>query len=120
MYIANDKTLFQLKQEFNRKFPLLTLEFYARPHGKDEVSFKADELDDELTVSEARRNTSGLTGEISLRGNRKVSRLEEELLKKYGLSVQVFFRSGTCRYQTTLSDNSTLSQLQQRGKQTSQ
>ncbi len=110
MYIEDGRTLKEIKKEFNDKFPLLKIEFYNKPHIKGQGSPKADTLDENLTIYQAR--SCHTAGDISINGNQKVSHLEEAFLTKYGLYVQVFHKSGEVWYQTTATDHWTLSEHQ--------
>jgi hypothetical protein len=117
MFISNEKTLRQVKQEFQEKFLWLKLEFYARGHEPGEGSFERDHLDDTLTVGDARSITA--EGEMSIHGNLKVSSLEQEFQDRYGLNVQVFRRSGEVWLQTTSTDEWTLAEQNEKGAEAS-
>jgi len=114
MYIEDGKTLKEIKREFNDKFPLLKIEFYTKPHIKGQGSSKAEVLDENLTIYQAR--SCHATGNISINGNQKVSSFEEMFLTKYGLYVQVFHKSGESWFQTTATDHWTLSEHQRQAK----
>lgn len=107
MYIEDGKTLKEIKTEFSTKFPYLKIEFYSKPHIKGQGSASADILNENWTVYQAR--TCHTAGYISINGNQKVSHLEEMFLTRYGLFVQVFYKSGNTWFQTTRTDHWTLS-----------
>jgi len=113
MFISDEKTLRQVKQEFQEKFRWLKLEFYTRAHEPGQGSLEKDHLDDSLTVGDARSVTA--EGEMSIHGNLKVSSLEQEFRDRYGLNVQVFRRSGEVWLQTTSTDEWTLSEQNEKG-----
>lgn len=117
MFIADEKTLRQVKQEFQEKFRWLKLEFYSRAHEPGQGSLEKHHLDDSLTVGEARSVTA--EGEMSIHGNLKVSSLEQEFQDRYGLNVQVFRRSGEVWLQTTSTDSWTLNDQNEKGAEAS-
>lgn len=106
MLITEDKTIGQIKKEFSEKFPVLKLEFYNKSHKKGEGSSFKDTLDETATISQIR--TVHNEGDISIRKDQKVSTLEQNFLKSYGLNVQVFYQKGDIWLQTSASDHWTL------------
>lgn len=117
MFIADQKTLRQIKQEFQEKFRWLKLEFYTREHETGEGSAARHHLDDSKTIGEVRENQA--EGELSIHGNLKVSTLEAEFHDRYGLNVQVFRRSGEVWLQTTSTDEWTLAEQNDKGAEAS-
>lgn len=117
MFISNEKTLRQVKLEFQEKFRWLKLEFYSKAHEAGEGSSAQTHLDDSLTIGQVRSLHS--EGELNVHGNMKVSTLESELAARYGLHAQVFRRSGEVWLQTTSTDDWTLSEQNDKGGETS-
>ncbi|MBP6185693.1 MAG: hypothetical protein KA479_12190 [Saprospiraceae bacterium] len=113
MYITDDKSLRQVKLEFQDKFPWLKLEFYNNSHEVGKASSEDDHLDDDKTIGEVRKVHT--EGELSIHGNLKVASLEEEFKDGYGLNVQVFRRSGEIWLQTTSTDDWTLTEQNDKG-----
>jgi len=116
MLITENKTIGEIKKEFNTKFPALKLEFYSKPHKEGEGSRFKDTLDENALLSQVR--TVHNEGDISIRSNQKVSTLEQNFLKTYGLSVQVFYQSGNVWFQTTATDHWTLAKQVERAAET--
>jgi hypothetical protein len=117
MFISDQKTLRQVKQEFQEKFRWLKLEFYSQSHKPGEGSTADAHLDESLTVGEVREIQT--EGEMSVHGNLKVSSLEQAFREQYGLNVQVFRRSGEIWLQTTSTDDWTLNEQNQKGEDAS-
>ncbi len=113
MFITDEKTLREVKLEFQEKFRWLKLEFYRRGHEAGEGSPEKEHYDDSLTIGQARGIHT--EGEMSIHGNLKVSSLEEEFRERYGLYVQVFRRSGEVWLQTTATDDWTLAEQNEKG-----
>lgn len=113
MFISDDKSLRQIKMEFQDKFPWLKLEFYTSSHESGKGSSELDHLEDDKTIGEVRKTQKA--GELSIHGNLKVASLEEDFRDLYGLNVQVFRRSGEIWLQTTSTDDWTLSEQNEKG-----
>jgi len=116
MLITENKTIGEIKKEFNEKFPALKLEFYSKPHKAGEGSLSKDTLDENATISQVR--TQHIEGDISIHSNQKVSTLEQNFLKNYGLNAQVFYQSGDTWFQTTATDHWTLAKQVERATET--
>ena len=114
MIINDRKTIAEIQREFSQKFPYLKLEFYKVPHGEGDGSPEQQKLDPALTVDDAR--TSHKSGDMSINGHLKVSTLEQRFHEDYGLNVQVFRNSGGLWLQTTATDDWTLTEQNERGK----
>lgn len=114
MIINDSKTISEIQEEFTEKFPFLRLEFYKSHHDTHEGSPKEEKIDSFYKIGEIRTRTR--TGDLSINGHLKVSTLEEKFEEDYGLNVQVFRRSGEVWLQTTATDNWTLTDQNERGK----
>ena len=112
MIIKDSKTIKEIQKEFNDKFPYLKLEFYKVAHQEKEGSPDAVKWNAEESISKIRSNHN--SGEVSINGHLKVSTLEKEWEEKYGLHVQVFYKSGTVWLQTISINDTTLSQLNEK------
>lgn len=114
MIINDSKTISEIQEEFIEKFPFLRLEFYKKSHQPHEASPKDEKIDSYFKIGEIR--TGVRTGDLSINGHLKVSTLEEKFAEEYGLNVQVFRRSGDVWLQTTATDEWTLTEQNERGK----
>jgi len=90
--INDYRKVFAIQEEFNSFFPYLKLEFFSKPHKqggaspKEFVTSNAQLLDDIRTIHES--------GSITITPNMSVSELEQYFSDVYGLSAQVFRKSG--------------------------
>lgn len=105
--IEQNKKLSDIQVEFQKRFPFLKLEFYKDAHASGEGSAKAKTLNSNLTIAEAQSKAA--TGSLIIQGLMTVAELESAFSEVYGLSVQVFRKSGQVWLQTTVTDNWTLS-----------
>lgn len=110
--IDKSKKLKEVQGEFQKRFPFLKIEFYKKGHLSGEGSDKASTLDTRLSIEEVQKNEA--YGTIKIHGLLKVSELESAFSEVYGLSVQVFRRSGQLWLQTTTTDNWTLAEQNHR------
>lgn len=106
LVINDNKTIKQIQDEFTHVFPFLKVEFFSKRHKKGEGSSKAFLRKDSVTIGECRK--TGLSGTLVISGKEKVSELEEIFQDYYGLSVQVFRKSGKVWLETTSTDDWTL------------
>ena len=112
MNITDSKTIKEIQKEFNDKFPYLKIEFYKEAHEEKEGSPDAVKWNTDELIGRIRSNHH--SGEFSINGHLKVSTLEKELEDKYGLHVQVFYKSGRIWLQTISTNDTTLSQLNEK------
>lgn len=112
--VSGDKTLREISEAFNAKFPYLKLKFFAESHEPGEANAVTDELDYDLTVGKAGRVDS--PEQMSIDGHLKVSTLEQFFQDHFGISAQVFRRSGGVWLQTTATDEWTLAHQNEEGE----
>lgn len=113
MIISDEKTLRDIQKEFNTYFPYLKIEFYSGRHGSGEGSPVQDRLPPEQRLSLIRKVHT--TGDLKIDPDVKVSEFEQMFLRKYGLNVQVFRKSGNLWIQTTTTDHWTLAEQNRKG-----
>src|SRR5688572_28560712 len=104
--INDSKTIESIKKEFNSLFPYLKIEFFSRPDeagGGTEKKFMKDEHE---TLQECR--TVHYNGPLEIVPTMTVTELERNFQKVYGLSTQVFRKSGKVWLETVQTDYWTL------------
>lgn len=113
--LINDTcTLSEIGALFSAHFPYLKLQFYGFEPDKEKVFRKENRLTDlSKTLKEVRHNH--LPGSIGINGHQKVSTLEHNFSKQYGLNVQVFRKSGETWLQTITTDDWTLAEQNKMG-----
>jgi hypothetical protein len=114
--IDNKIKISEIQNEFQKQFPFLKIEFYKEAHTAGEGSLLKNTLDTALTIGEIQKKN--LSESIKITGLMKVSELESLFTKIFGLSVQVFRKSGNVWLQTTATDNWTLAEQNQKGGET--
>ena len=115
--INDQKKISELQQEFNETFPFLRMEFFRHKHMGYQSSSKKDMLNTSLTLKQSSKQHN--EGAIVLKESMKVSELEELFRELFGLSVQVFRKSGSSWIETTFTDDWTLERQNEEGRELS-
>lgn len=113
LHLSPSRNITEPWNEFNKTFPYLKVEFYTKT-GKD---FKKVMLPHTITLKNAGLRKSG---RIELKTNMRVAELESLLKEKFGLNAQVLRRSGRLWLETTHTDNWTLEQQNNHGRELSE
>lgn len=116
--IFADRTIKEVQEDFTNAFPYLKIEFFRNGEVRKDRYPAQMMIAHNRTLKEAwvRKKTEGT---FSLSETMTVSDLENKFLDHYGLSVQVFRRSGNLWLETTMTDNWTLRQQNEHGKEIS-
>lgn len=116
--ITSAKNLNTIKEEFNAVFPFLKLEFFKHKHGIKDASPKRDLFESNLSLNTLPKKY--LDGFIHISEDMPVSKLEQLFLDQFGLSVQVFRKSGNSWLETSFTDDWTLKRQNDAGNELSQ
>jgi len=113
LHISQSQTLKDTQDEFNSAYPYLRIEFYrtiepgfARRHLKSMMP---------MTAAGLKQN-----GDLEISDLMTVGQLENAFREKFGLNVQVSRRSGTLWLETTMTNNWTLKQQNDHGRELSE
>jgi hypothetical protein len=98
----------EIKKEFSLRFPYLKIEFFKVPHKVGESSPKSTMISRDAKVGDIRKD--GEAGRINFSGMMTVGELEQKFQDLFGVSIQVFRKSGKSWIQTTVTDNWTLTE----------
>ncbi len=112
--INDSKKIITLQEAFNKQFPYLKIEFFSKPHTKGAGSPQKLMKSSSLTLGECR--TVNKSGHVTIAATMTVSELEQEFQDNYGLSVQVFRKSGRSWLETTATDAWTLEKQNTEGE----
>ncbi len=115
--IESDKTIALIQQEFNTAFPFLKIEFFKNGKTLQRMYTTKQLVNNEATLAAAR--LTSVQGEILVADTMTVKELEQNFFNSFGLTVQVFRKSGRLWLETTMTDNWTLKQQNQHGKEIS-
>jgi hypothetical protein len=106
-----------IQEEFNEVFPYLKLEFFSKRHSIGEGLAKRYVIDISETLGKFR--TKHNTGDIVISSDMRVMDMEQLFIDTYGLSIQVFRKSGTVWLETTFTDGWTLEKQNSQGEELS-
>jgi hypothetical protein len=113
LYILSNRTISDVQQDFNKAYPFLKIEFYKNI----EPGFSRKHLQHSTNIKAAGLKTEG---HLEIADKMTVGQLENTFKEKFGLSVQVSRKSGILWLETTMTDNWTLKQQNDHGRELSQ
>ncbi len=103
---------------FMQRYPFLKIEFYNQPHGWQESTSYKHLLPHDKTIGEVRNKHN--PGALEIHASQKTGIVEQEFNKRFGLNVQVFRRHGDAWVQTAGTDELTLEEQNETGKNATQ
>lgn len=106
LVINNNRKIFAIQEEFNNEFPYLKLEFFGKPNKPGGTPSKKIVKHPGKTLGECRAIHK--TGTITITPQMTVGELEQTFADEYGLSVEVFRKSGKAWLGTSATDDWTL------------
>ena len=115
--INNQRLLSDIQKEFNTEFPYLKIEFFETPHKRKESLPKSRMYAATRTVGACRKVDT--EGSIAVTPEATVAQFEQECWDRFGLSVQVFRKSGRLWIETSLTDSWTLARQNREGMEIS-
>jgi hypothetical protein len=117
--ISADRMIRDIQEDFSRAYPYLKIEFFRNGSVRKERYPSSLLLPTHTRVRDAWTKLKS-DGELSLDDNMSVADLENAFIDQFGLSVQVFRRSGNIWLETTMTDRWTLRQQNDHGKEISE
>jgi hypothetical protein len=114
IHINDHRKIFSIQDEFSSLFPYLRMEFSDRMRSKEKVISVDHARLSNRTVGEIR--TQHNQGDILITPFMKVLDLEQCFKNVYGLTVQIFRKSGRVWLETTLTDAWTLEEQNRQGE----
>jgi hypothetical protein len=104
--INDNRKIFAVQKEFNKIFPYLKLEFFAKPSKAGGKPSTKTITHSSKTLGECRAVHH--TGTLTITPNTTVSQLEQDFRDNFDLSVQLFRKSRKSWIETTVTDGWTL------------
>lgn len=115
--IEDSKRIADIQNEFSQKYPYLKIEFFKHEHGAGQGSELGDMIDPELTLGDCR--TDHGSGYIRIEPSSTVEQIESGFQETFGLSAQVFRKSGALWIETMNTDSWTLEEQNSTGEEMS-
>ena len=114
----NDKTsLREIQLVFSDFYPYLKIEFYRTHHKKYEGSEETYLIDPDILIGDIKH--SHVSGLLEIRPLYRVADVEKEFQQRFGLSVQIFRKEKNDWEQTAGTDDFTLKELNEMGRNSS-
>jgi hypothetical protein len=113
LIIKGDKTIAQLQREFSEVFPFLKIEFFDVPYKADKALPRDKMIKHDRKLSAIKRMHG--EGAVQVLPGDKVGDFETRLWDTFGLSAQVFRKSGNMWIETSLTDQWTLERQNNEG-----
>lgn len=117
LHIAPNRLIGEIQKEFNESFPFLKIEFFKTR------SFSRSEFLPNQIIPSLRKIGDGQQtisdGDIEITQEMKVKELEKIFKDKFSLAAQVFRKSGNLWLETTMTDDWTLQQQNDHGREIS-
>lgn len=114
IHIDSNVGIEDVKKLFNDVYPFLKLEFFKFSHDEGEASRKLDLIKDDVSLDDIRTkyNENGL----DISPENSVNDVEQGFEELFGIHAQVFRKSKNLWLETTVTDNWTLREQNQTGK----
>jgi hypothetical protein len=114
----NDKTpLREIQDVFSDFYPYLKIEFYSKRHKKYEDSAEVNLIEPNILIGDIKH--THVSGLLEMRPLYKIADVEKEFQDRFGLSVQIFRKEKEGWEQTTGTDDFTLKELNEMGRNSS-
>jgi hypothetical protein len=114
LHISDKVTIADLQKEFNSEFPFLKIEFFDIPHTKSARMSRSHMYPANRTLGSCRKKHN--EGIIEITADDSVEKLESLLWNEFGLSSEVFRKTGNLWIETSLSNSWTLRLQNDEGK----
>ena len=117
LHIAPNRLISDIQKEFNEAFPFLKIEFF-----KTRSFTRSDFMAHQIIPSQRKIGDGQLSitdGDIEVVEEMKVMDLEKIFKDQFSLAMQVFRKSGNLWLETTMTDNWTLQQQNDHGREIS-
>lgn len=115
IHILPESKLKNIQSVFQDSFPFLKLEFYGKAHLSGEGNSNTSLINLNYALKELNEDAQAFNWEIS--ESMTVTELEKSFFEQTGISAQVFRKSGRSWLQTISTDNWTLGEQNERGKE---
>ena len=115
LLIKDTVSIRDLQLAFNNLFPFLKLEFFRNGTMLEKMYSLNKLLPQDSTIGEIWKRKED--AEIDINENTRVKDLEKTFMDKFGLTIQIFRKSGNLWLETTMTDNWTLKQQNEHGKE---
>lgn len=118
LLIHGDRLISEVQEDFSSAYPFLRLEFFRNGQHK-EVRYAASQKINQNRKLRDSWIPKKANGTLEVNDSMTVLELENALMDEFGLSVQVFRKSGNVWLETTMTDHWTLKRQSDHGREIS-
>jgi len=117
LQISPNRLVSEVQKDFNTIFPFLKIEFFRKKSPQQADLPAAHIVPHNQKIGNAQSTISD--GDVEINADMKVKDIEKLFKEQFSLMAQIFRRSGNLWLQTTMTDNLTLAQQNEHGKEIS-
>jgi len=114
IHIDDNRAISEIQSDFNNTFSYLKIEFFKKPHETGETSPRSEMLPPDSTLAKWR--TAHNEGDMTITVETTVEEVEKGFQEKFGISAQVFRKSGDVWLETSATDGWTLKEQNEQGE----
>jgi hypothetical protein len=118
LQIDKEMLIADVQKQFASAYPFLKVEFYKSNDKYKHLNQNPKQIAHDLSLKYA-RSESIVAGDLVIDDKMTVSNLENAFMDQFGLTAQVFRRSGNIWLETTITDSWTLKQQNDHGREIS-
>jgi hypothetical protein len=115
--ITSNRLISDIQKDFNEEFPFLKIVFFNKKSISSSDYSAKQIIPQNKKIGEIQINA--VDGNIEIEEEMKVNKLENIFKDQFNLAVQVFRKSGNLWLETTMTDNWTLQQQNNHGREIS-
>ena len=115
--INDSISLKEIQKVFSAFYPFLKIEFYNKRHNTYAASHELNLIDPDILLGKL--NVTHVAGTLNILPSSRVSEVEKEFQRRFGLSVQIFRKEKDIWEQTTDMDDFTIKELNEFGRSSS-
>lgn len=114
IHIYDQTTIKEMQDIFSAYYPFLRLQFYKKPHKHFEISPGKERLSEDAIISDVMHaHTDGI---LEIMPDQRIDAVEDEFLKRFGLSVQILKKEKGEWVQTAGLDSYSLKEVNEFSK----
>lgn len=114
--VKGDRIISDVQKDFSLAYPFLKIEFFKNGNTRKERYAFDKRVPQHLKLQDAWFLNKG-EGELEFNDNTTVLDVEKAFMDQFGLSVQMFRKSGNLWLETTITDKWTLKQQNDHGRE---
>lgn len=114
LQINDNRRIHEVQADFAAEFPYLKIKFFSKRDLMGKGLGKTVMMDERLSIKECRKKRN--EGSLEVKPDMTVGDVETRFWDEFGLSVQIFRKSGSSWLETTATDSWTLEKQNRLGK----